>query len=477
MQDLSYQYKVPIGFGAVIFLTGVVIFSGLMLKSVSNLKVDISAMSQQMTAMMTAALGPYVQHDSIWDAYKLISTPVKYPAASSIHPETVSVVTTEFEIFVSTAPRRLPISVPLTELGDDYAALDELLRSEPSVATTFERPGGSGLVVAAPIWMEDYVVGHLLFEYPPSPLADQFVSQARDIAIMMAGIMLLLLPIGLMLGRNITRPLTNLANYMTDLDSVSVEDFDSRISVNDDEIGTLGKQFRKMLLDLQHTRALEKSIVRSDRLAALGRLVAGIAHEVNNPLAGMLTAVNTYHKKASDGNAARNTIDLLERGLEQIRHTVSALIVETRVDSAPFSRQDVDDILTLIRPEIRRKAIRSVWQNNISSSVALPSSPVRQVMLNLALNAVKASPHGGSLDFRVGTLHGILTILIRNEGHLSEDKLERLFEPFVSYDQSGTGLGLWVTYQIVSQLGGEIRVTSPDDFVIVEVDLPIQEVA
>jgi signal transduction histidine kinase len=109
---------------------------------------------------------------------------------------------------------------------------------------------------------------------------------------------------------------------------------------------------------------------------------------------------------------------------------------------------------------------------------ALPSTPVRQVLINLSLNAMQATPEGGvvtcSIDNELGRLH----IRVDNEGEdIPADRLNRLFEPFVHHNPSGSGLGLWVTYQIVQQLHGRIAVKSSEGHTRFSVRLPLESAA
>jgi signal transduction histidine kinase len=108
--------------------------------------------------------------------------------------------------------------------------------------------------------------------------------------------------------------------------------------------------------------------------------------------------------------------------------------------------------------------------------MALPSTPVRQVLMNLLLNAVQAALEGGFVYCRVSRVQGTLTIDVVNNGRaLSGEQFERLFEPFNSV--SGHGLGLWVTYQIVQQLGGTIQASANQGETRFHVALPEREQA
>jgi signal transduction histidine kinase len=190
-------------------------------------------------------------------------------------------------------------------------------------------------------------------------------------------------------------------------------------------------------------------------------LTAGIAHEVNNPLVGMLTALNTLRHHDELSPRTLKTLTLLERGLMQIKDTVGALLVEAKVKSRDLLPQDVEDVRTLIEPQARERGVSLRWDNQLKAALGLPSSSVRQVLINLLLNAVQASEPGGEVSVTITTVETTLSIAVVNGGRVLTDmQTAHLFEPFANEDERGHGLGLWVCYQIVRQLGGNIAVES-----------------
>jgi signal transduction histidine kinase len=246
----------------------------------------------------------------------------------------------------------------------------------------------------------------------------------------------------------------------------------SDLYLGGDEIGQLGRQFQAMLHELENKQALERQMIMSDRLACIGRLTAGIAHEINNPLGGMLNAINTCRRHGNADPVAERTISLLERGLLQIKETVSALLVEARLESHALTREDLEDVHTLVAHEAGKKQLAVRWYNWVEETVALPSTLVRQVLINLLLNAINAAPAGGLVTCDVRVAEAALRMQVSNDGrHFAPEQLDRLFEPFAS--ESGTGLGLWVVYQIVQQLRGTIRVSNGPPVTRFDLSLPL----
>ena len=174
---------------------------------------------------------------------------------------------------------------------------------------------------------------------------------------------------------------------------------------------------------------------------------------------GMLTAIDTLKCYSDLDPRTMKTIALIVRGLTQIKDTVGALLVEAKINSRNLTPQDIEDVLTLITPMARKKALHIGWHNSLDEEVPLPATLVRQILINLLLNAVQAAAQQGEVTFDIGIADSQLQLSVANDGKmLSAEQIAHLFEPFSPLSEGGHSLGLWVTYQIVHQLGGHVTV-------------------
>jgi len=206
-------------------------------------------------------------------------------------------------------------------------------------------------------------------------------------------------------------------------------------------------------------------------------MAAGIAHEINNPLGGMLNALSTLRRHGTQDPQIEKTVSLLERGLTQIRDTVAALLVESKVESHALTPDDIEDVHILVTAAANKKQARFVWSNRVDTILPFSSTLVRQALLNLLQNAVQAVDDRGFIKSDTYTENNHLIIVVENDGcYIPQECLPFLFEPFISGRADGNGLGLWVTYQIVQQLNGGLDVDSQPGLTRFVIDLPFPEV-
>jgi signal transduction histidine kinase len=329
-----------------------------------------------------------------------------------------------------------------------------------------------------PIASDGVMLGALVMGYSKSMFAPRFYSLVWRAALATLAVLVVLLPVSWYSGHRTGAPLIELADAMGKIGPRVPEELDFKPYDSCDEIGSLGSAFQRMVVELRKKEELEHEMLRAERLAAIGQLTAGIAHEINNPLGGMLNAISTYRRHGSNDPMTLKTLSLLERGLVQIKDTVAALLVEARVRSHPLTRQDVEDARTLVQPTAHRKRASLVWENTVAETLPLPSTLVRQVLINLLLNAVEAIDERGQVSCRAYGDSDRLRIDVSNDGrYIPQADLPYLFEPFSRLSRDGHGLGLWVTYQIVQQLAGEITVQSRPGKTAFAVVLPLRRAA
>jgi len=389
-------------------------------------------------------------------------------------PLAVVVADAQGRVFVSSRPEQFPILARLEDVGLASGALPSRTARSRVQAAAIEDDAGDRLLMVVPIEFAGARLGQVVLIYPRSRLLPPLYENVRDTVWTTVLVLLALVPLGWAWGSRFAAPLVHLADGMSKVTTVAPEEIALPRIRSRDEIGRLTGQFRTKLQDLREKREVERRMVATERLAALGRLSAGVAHEINNPLGGMLTALSTYRRHGRREALSHRTVSLLERGLQQIRETVSALLVEARLETHPLSAHDIEDVRTLVLPEVHKKNAKLNWASAVNGPMTLPSTQVRQVLINLLLNAIEAVDDGGVVGCDIRRQEERRRIVIDDDGDpIPDEHIEHLFEPFAHHHAGGSGLGLWVTYQVVQQLKGELTVDSRSGLTRFRVELPV----
>jgi two-component system sensor histidine kinase PilS (NtrC family) len=220
--------------------------------------------------------------------------------------------------------------------------------------------------------------------------------------------------------------------------------------------------------DLTEMRSMEESARRKDRLAAVGRVAAGLAHEIRNPLGAMRGALQVLQSQIPDDLTTNGLIEIIKTESDRLNKIISNFLTYARPHASSFTEVDVgeaiSDSFTLLRhsPEITED--HSLVTDLPDEHVILmaDSTQLKQVFWNLARNAIQAMPGGGELKVALQRRdNGRVQIIFADTGRgMTPEQVNRLFEPFSESSTGGTGLGLSIVYQIVRDHGGTINVRS-----------------
>lgn len=477
-RNLSFRYKIPMRGSVLIICTALVVSASLMFRAYEDIKHDLLLNAGSMGRVLAHTLTPAILHDDVWRSYEIINSPFQVSAqANANQADDIVVLDAKQQIYVSTHPKQYPMLSDPARANPDHVFLQQAIAGNRSSEPTVVEPIGSDkFYMVTPIVSDGVPLGTLVMGYSHSMFLPRFYDIARRALAITLLALCALLPMSWYWGWRMAAPLTQLASYMDKVGPTLPDHRELQLYQSRDEIGQVGAAFKRMLGELKDKEALERQIFFSERLAAVGRLAAGIAHEINNPLGGMLNAISTFKKHDNNGQQTLKTIALLERGLLQIKDTIAALLVEAKFQSHPLSVQDIEDTRTLVLSDIHQKAVELIWENDVLDTLPLPSTLVRQIQINLLLNALQAVESHGHLRCHIYRDSSHLILSVENDGkHIVDEQLDYLFEPFVSGQEGGHGLGLWVTYQIVQQLKGEITVKSQPGETRFVVSLPIPE--
>ncbi len=221
-----------------------------------------------------------------------------------------------------------------------------------------------------------------------------------------------------------------------------------------------------LLKDVTRIKALEEAGARKTRLASLGGMAANMAHEIRNPLGGIELFASILRKELAGDRDKQNLAENVLVGVKSLNHIVANLLYYTRplkpVIKPVSVRGIVEESLLFAAHALRPKGIAlSVEYEGPETEIPADGELIKQLFMNLILNAVQAMPEGGTLEFRTVTGNDVVEFHVTDTGTgIDDESLGKIFHPFYTTREKGTGLGLGIVHQIVETLGGTIRVTS-----------------
>jgi two-component system NtrC family sensor kinase len=294
-------------------------------------------------------------------------------------------------------------------------------------------------------------------------LLDSFRSQVFLIA---GATILLAILIAIPLALSISRPLTELARATT---QVAEGDWSVRVPVTGyQEMGTLAESFNTMVETLEET---QEQLVQKEKLASVGQLAAGVAHEINNPLGSVLLYADILRKEVPEDDVQRQEdLDMIINEATRCKVIVNDLLNFSRQNEILAQDTDLNALLQSLADESSKRQlyeniqVRTDLAPDLGTIQADPFQ-LRQVFLNLMNNAAEAMPEGGQLTLRTrrGPAAGLAKVEIQDTGMgIPEENMSKIFTPFFTTKPigKGTGLGLAIAYGIVKMHRGQIGVQS-----------------
>ena len=223
-----------------------------------------------------------------------------------------------------------------------------------------------------------------------------------------------------------------------------------------------------ILRDLSEIKQLEEKVRRSEKLAAIGKLAAGVAHEIRNPLSSIRGFAQYLQRSLKDHPQEQGYAETMVSEVDRINAVVSDLLSIARPIEAELSPTDVTELIEhsirLVQADARSRNVNIELNISDLSKIPLDSNQMTQAILNLLLNALQAVNSGGRIEVGAELDPSVsrLKIWVEDNGSgITADQKDKIFDPFFTTREKGTGLGLAIVHKIVENHNGEIHLESP----------------
>ncbi len=228
----------------------------------------------------------------------------------------------------------------------------------------------------------------------------------------------------------------------------------------DPQIAGLLAAYNRMVRESRQREAMIGRVMEQERDAILGRMAATLAHEIRNPLGGMSTAIRTVRKFGDDPAARADALDFIERGIAALQEVTDATLQTHRTteERRNLRQQDLRDVGVLALAEASGRDVTVDLDLEVPPEVPVPAAEIRQVLLNLMLNAIRASPAGGLVTLRARLEPTILRLDVEDRGRGLPPDLASGLETGVP-PPGNAGLGVAVIVRLVERLQGRVSVT------------------
>jgi len=418
---------------------------------------------------LSAAVLPSASRADVWETFDALDRARDRYAGLKVRFAIVALP--DGKVLAASDPTRFPVqsTVP-PEVAQRFPTQDGLIID-----------AATGRALLARSLREDgFSVGRILAEIDISELLRVREKVLLTLLAVNAGLALGFATIGSLALRRMLKPLSVLSGYVERVRAGRADPIpESKRRHISREFDLLFDQFNAMAHALNEREELASHLADQEKYAVLGKLATGMAHEVNNPLGGLFNSLDTLRRHGDDRHTREATLNLLERGLTHIRNVVRSTLVTYRGEAADYSLRavDIDDLRLLVEPEALRKQLQFDWVNDLHGAVPVAVESVRQVILNLLINACAATAAERTVHLRARVTQSALIVEVGDQGPgLPDDLARHLVGHADEAPRVGGGLGLWIVRRLVADQGGEISLVEESDFsTLIRVTWPFRQ--
>ena len=447
------SFKVPLLVAVLMFAVSAAVTNRVLSRLEDSQKQNLQQLASAYLDGLSASLIPSVSRADVWEVFDTLDR--SRERYKGLNVRWTIVTNAEGNILAASDPARFPSDTTATQTILTNFAEGKEVTLDPGNVTAF---------LMRPLSYQDREIGKIYVEADIGSLLQERSDVFRTLLLTNLLLTLLLATVGYMAIRRMIRPVSTMSFYLDQASNGKIERIpEGVVTRQSSEFRRLFSRYNVLSQALNEREFLAVQLAEEEKVASLGRLASGMAHEINNPLGGMFNALDALKKHGTREQVRGTSIRLLEHGLMGIRDLVRSTLASYRADQRPrdLTMADLDDLRLLVKPEAKRMGLKLEWKNEIANAVHVPAVPVRDAVLNLLLNACASSAENGTIKFHARVEGEALLVDVTDQGaglpaHVRE-YLERVGAGSVPLDKR-SGLGLWIVKRLCDEMNGKLIV-------------------
>jgi signal transduction histidine kinase len=447
------SFKVPLLVAVLMFTVSAIITNRVLARLEENQEQHLQQLASAYLDGLSASLIPSVFRGDVWEVFDTLDR--SRERYRGLNVRWTIVTNGEGKILAASDPAKFPSDrVAEKEVLAHFTEGREVILNEDK-ATAF---------LLRPLPYQGREIGKIYAEADIGALLQERSDVLRTLLLTNLLLTLVLAIVGYLAVLRMMRPVRIMSLHFEQANQGKIDLIpDSIVMRQSSEFRRLFGRYNVLSQAVNEREYLAVQLAEEEKVASLGRLASGMAHEINNPLGGMFNALDALKKHGVREQVRATSIRLLEQGLSGIRDLVRSTLASYRADQRPrdLTMADLDDLRLLVKPEAKLKKLNLEWKNEITEAVHVPAVPVRDAVLNLLLNACASSAEYGTVKFHARIESGTLVVDVSDQGsglpaHVQE-YLERDGAGSVPLDKR-SGLGLWIVKRLCDEMNGKLIV-------------------
>ncbi len=447
------SFKVPLFVAALMLLVSAAISERVLSRLSQTQEVQLQQLASTYLDGLSSSVLPSVVRDDVWEVFDMLDqSKTQY---QGVNARWTVVADRDDNVLAGSNPDQFPSQSKLPQRFSENFPTDQFM--------SINEIEGTALLHRA-LTYQGKNIGQIIAEIDISGLLAERNNVFWTLIATNTLLTLLLGLVGFAVVRRMLRPVAILAEHFEAASQGPVTVIEpGTIAKQSTEFRTLFNRFNELTVAIGEREALATQLAEEEKVASLGRLASGMAHEINNPLGGMFNALDALKNHGTNLDVRSRSIRLIDNGLRGIRDLVRSTLTSYRADRSHrnLTTNDLDDLRLLIKPEARERRLQLLWNVASFETSAIGAVPVRDAVLNLLINACRASPEGREVGFEAHLEGEIFIAEVSDSGHgLPSNILEYIERKGAGSAplDNRSGLGLWIVKRLCDEMNGTLSI-------------------